>query len=567
MTKPVVVTLPLVLLLLDYWPLERVKKVSGVKLITEKIPLLALSIILCVITFVSQQSGEAGVSLERISLGGRIANMFMTYISYIGKTIWPSGLAVFYPHPRINLTDATVISCVLLFVLITALLIHTGRRRKYAATGWLWYLGTLVPVVGLLQVGSQAMANRYMYIPIVGLVIPVAWAAKEHVAKLPRWRVVWSLLGTGVLLSAVIVTRTQVRHWQNSMTVFEYALKATQNNGPAENSYGCALAEAGRVSEAELHFANAVRINPASFGARNNLGNAFVKQGKYNEAIACFNGILQQNENSAEARYNLAVALGVQKKYDEAIKNLAKVLSVDPNYPDARNKMGLALLATDRIEEAVACFNELLQQNENSAEAHYNLAVALCVQKKYDEAVKHLTKVLELDPEYPNARNSMASAQLSAGRAEEAIGYRNESLQTNKDRAEVYAGIGTAYIQLGKYEAALQNLSRAIELKPDYIEALNDMAWVLATVDDVSVQDANRAISYAERACELTGYKEANLLDTLAAAYAASGRFNDAITTAGQAVEAAKTNGKEDLANEIQNSIKLYQTGQRKRQK
>ena len=397
MTKPVVVTLPFVLLLLDYWPLERFKKVSAGRLISEKIPLLVLSIILSAITFIVQRSGGVVQAIEKEPINYRIANMFLSYIRYTGKMIAPSRLAAFYPHPRPDFTDTWVVICAALFILITIISIDIGLRRRYASVGWLWYVGTLVPVIGLVQVGTQAIADRYMYIPMVGLLIIAGWAVNDLVANRPRWRVVAAVSATGVLLVGVILTRMQVGYWHNNTTLFEHTLKITKNNLLAESNYGMALLEAGHIDEAIGHFNNALRLN--------------------------------------------------------------------------------------------------------------------------------------------------------------------------KSHANAYLNLGTAYSRLGKYKPAIQNWTKALELKPNSVKALNNLAWALATAEYVSADDANKAVELAQHACELTRYKKAELLDTLAAAYAAAGRFEDAVKTAGQAVDIVKAGGQEDLVSEIQNRMELYKAGHRYRQK
>ncbi|MCJ7729084.1 MAG: glycosyltransferase family 39 protein, partial [Sedimentisphaerales bacterium] len=258
MTKPVVVTLPLALLLLDYWPLDRLnwgsppagKTVPVRRLLIEKVPLLVLSAILGLMTLVAQQGGGVVVTFEKMPLDYRIANMFLSYIRYIQKMIWPSGLAVFYPHTHANFSNATVVVCVLLFVLITVFSIYIGRRKRYVAVGWLWYVGTFVPMMGLVQSGAQAMANRYMYIPMLGLLIIIVWAVKDIVANNRRLQIVASVSVVVVLSLALILTRMQVRHWENGTTLFEYALKVTENNSTAENNYGSVLLDAGRLDEA-----------------------------------------------------------------------------------------------------------------------------------------------------------------------------------------------------------------------------------------------------------------------------------------------------------------------------
>jgi tetratricopeptide (TPR) repeat protein len=508
MSKPMVVTLPFVLLLLDYWPLERVgrqgtknvfQKASVRKLIVEKIPLFVLSAVSSVITLTSQRSGGSFATLWTVSAGYRIANMFASYIRYIGKTIWPSRLAVYYPHPREEISFATTAICAFLFVMMSIILIHIGRRKKYALVGWLWYVGTLVPVIGLVQVGTQAMADRYMYLPIIGLLIIAAWGIKDLIAGRPRRKIAAAVSATLVLLAAVILTRTQVRYWQNSISLFAHTLKVTENNPLAENNYGSALYEAGRLDEAVTYLSSALRRVPMLAEARINLGLVFLKQGKLDEAISCFNEVIQHGQASAKVYYNLAIALSGQHKYEDAIKNLAKVLELEPDYPDAHNKMGTLLATTGRIDEAIMQFNE--------------------------------------------------------------------AIRTDKDKAKLYVNLGRAYQQTGKYDSAIHSWSKAAELRPSDVDILNNLAWLLATVSDTTLQDADRAIELAEHACKITEYKQPSLLDTLAAAYAAGGRFEEAVKTAHRAIDTAKAQGQEELAGRIEKRKELYQAGRRYIQK
>ena len=587
MSKPMLVTLPFALILLDWWPLNRIArhrndtlpvhtnrrttridypKVSLLHLVAEKIPLFVLSVISSVATVIAQKSGGTIATLEYFPMDSRVGNAFISYIGYILKTLWPNRLAVLYPQIRTSFSDATVVVCMLLFVLISIFMLYAGRRRKYIAVGWLWYVGTLVPVIGIVQVGIQAMANRYMYMPMLGLLIIIAWAVKELIDWRPHLRTVAAVSATIVLSLAVILTRMQVKHWQNDMTLCEYTLKVTKNNALIENNYGGAFIEAKRFDEAALHFKKSLLIIPVYADARNNLGKVYLKQEKFSEAVACFNEVLRQNGDSTQTHYCLAVALNAQGKYNDAVKHFAAVLSLDPKYPSARDKMGFALIAANRPNEAIACFNELLRQNRDSAEAHYNLAIALGMQKKYDEAIEHLAKVLQLNPAYPEAHNKMGLALMAVGKNDEAIKYLNEGLKINKDQ-ETYANLGSAYIQVGKYDLAIENLTKAIELKPDNIDVLNKLAWLFAVVDNTTIHNAPKAVEFAQRGCELTGYKDPMLLDTLAVAYAAAGRFDEAKATAERALNIAKETGRENLAAEIQKRIKLYEANQPYQQK
>jgi Flp pilus assembly protein TadD len=422
MTKPVVVTLPLALLLLDYWPLERIggpsfaeategrrkakdggrktegggQKVSLKWLIIEKIPLIALSVLLSVMTYIAQKQGGIVPTLEKMSLNYRAANMFLSYIRYIGKMIWPSGLAVCYPYPRAVLSDAPVVMCTILFIVLTILSIYTGRQKKYVSVGWLWYAGTLVPVIGLVQSGAQAMANRYMYIPMLGLLIIIGWAVKDFIVNRPRIKIAATITGVIALFTLLILTRIQVRHWQNTLTLFEYTLSATEDNPVIENSYGVALFNGGRTEEAEPHLRKAVRLAPAFVLARNNLTKVYLKEGKLNEAIEQLNELISHNQGTAEVYYNLAAALETQKKYEDAIKNYAKSLELNPWDPDTNKRMGIALVAAGKAGDAIRYAQRYCElTGDRNAECLEILASALAAADKFDEATRVAQKALE----------------------------------------------------------------------------------------------------------------------------------------------------------------------------
>lgn len=502
MSKPMLVTLPFVLLLLDWWPLERIagkksenafKKTSIKRLILEKIPLFALSIVSCVITLISQGSEGSFATLLTIPAGYRIGNMFVSYIKYIANAILPTRLAVFYPHSRSNLSIALVCICAFVFVVLSILSIYTGRQKKYTAVGWLWFVGTLVPVTGLVQVGAQAMADRYMYIPIVGLSIIAAWGVKDLVKGHSRLRVPAAILALGILAAFTLLTRIQTKYWQNSITLFGRALEVTENNPLAENNYGCALYEAGRFDEAIPHLKKAIQLMPAYTDPRINLGKIYLAQGKSSEAVECLTEAMNLNPGSADACYNLAMAFGIEGKYNEAIKIFGRTIQLDPDYPDVYKRMGTAMLA--------------------------------------------------------------------AGRAAEAIEYLNESLLINPYDVIVYSSLSIAYIKTGNYESALQAWARAEALQRKNAYVLNNPAWLIVTEKDVTADDAKNTIEFTERACKMTGYKEVNLIDTLAAAYAAAGRFEDAVTTAQQAIDLANARGQNKLAENIKKRKELYRAG------
>jgi tetratricopeptide (TPR) repeat protein len=278
-----------------------------------------------------------------------------------------------------------------------------------------------------------------------------------------------------------------------------------------------------------------------------------------------FEHALKVTENNAIAENMYGKILFNEGHPDQAVPHFINAAAIWPTFLEPKLNLGRAFLKQGKFGEAIACFNELVQQKD-SAELHYNLAAALSMQKKYNEAINQLTRTLELNPEYPDAHNKMGMLLIAAGKPDEAITHLKQALETG-DNEETYANLGTAYQKTGKNELAIQNWAKALQLKPAQVGVLHKLAWALATGENVTAEDANKAILYASNACELTTNKEPVLLDTLAAAYAAAGRFEDAITTANKALDIAKAAGQESLADEIQERIILYKSGRRYRQK
>jgi Flp pilus assembly protein TadD len=425
MAKPMLVTLPFVLLLLDYWPLERFRveqtggnttatsralktqRSSFPLLLWEKTPFFALTAVSGVVTLFAQKSGGALGAMDIYPVKIRIANTLVSYVSYIGKMIWPQNLAVFYPHPGQSLTVWQAALAGLLLVVVSVVVIGARRRYPYLLVGWLWYVGTLVPVIGLVQVGMQAMADRYTYVPLIGLFIIIAWGVPDLLAK---WRYRRAIITTsvGILISAMtICTWLQVRHWKSSITLFEHALQVTPKNHVAHNNLGNALEQQDRVDEAIRHLSEALELKPDFAGAHNNLGNALAKQGNFNEAVAHFSKAIQLKPDFAGAHLNLGNALEHQDRVDEAIFHFARALQHKPDFAEAYYNMGNALARQGKLNEAVSHFSKALQFKPYFAEAHNNLGTILARQGELNEAIFHFSEALRLKPDYLQARANL----------------------------------------------------------------------------------------------------------------------------------------------------------------
>jgi tetratricopeptide (TPR) repeat protein len=369
---------------------------------------------------------------------------------------YPNHLALFYPHMGYKLPIWQAVISLLALVGVSVFLVYTVRRRRYPAVGWLWFLGTLLPVVGLLQVGSQAIADRYTYLPSIGFFIVVVWGAAELFRK---WR--FPKIGVGVLAAVVLgvlllCTRTQVRYWKNSVTLYEHALEVTEDN----------------------------------FAMHRNLANTFEVRGKLDEAIYHYQEALRIKPNDSRPHASLGDVLQSQGKFDEAINHYRHALRIKPN--DAR--------------------------------PHASLGDVFQSQGSLDKAVSHYLQALRIKPDF----------------------------------AEVHSNLGVAMLEQGQLDGAFSHFRQAVSNKPDFVDALNNLAWLMATHPEKEFHNPAEAVRLAETACELTDYQNPGFLDTLAAAYAAVGRFADAAATAEKAVRIIALGDKKDGAGQIQNRLDLY---------
>jgi Flp pilus assembly protein TadD len=425
MAKPMLVTLPFVLLLLDFWPLKRIQsdgsgkddntaKLIGSKLflIVEKIPLFIASAASCIVTFYAQQASGAVGSLASLPLYDRIANALFSYVSYIAKMLWPGNLAVIYPYPEFFPMWMIIASC-LAITAITYLSLKYVRTRPWLLVGWLWYLGTLVPVIGLVQVGIQAMADRYTYIPSIGLFIIIAWGASDIAARWRHGKTVLTVMAVSVICCFSLITRVQLQHWENSLTLFQHTLAVTQKNTVAHNNFGNALLEKGNVKTAIKHFTAVLALKPKDAKAHNNLGNALLKMEKVDEAIGHYLESIELAPYVARTHNNLAVALYRQERVAESIRHLQKALHLKPDYADAYNNLGAAYRKIGQGKNAARCYLKAIQLRSDFAEAYNNLGILLWHQGKPKTASSYFHKALASKPGYKKAQENLKKVKAA----------------------------------------------------------------------------------------------------------------------------------------------------------
>jgi Flp pilus assembly protein TadD len=386
-----------------------IPKASLFRLVWEKMPLFVLTAVTIVATVVVQEKVGALKSLEAFPLTTRIANALVSYTGYMAKMIWPHKLAVYYPHPG-TIPLWQVAGSGLLLLGVSVMVIKAAKNRPYLAVGWLWYLGTLVPVIGLVQVGSQAMADRYTYLSLIGLFIIIAWGVPSLLAGWHHGRTVLVISATVLLLGCVVGTWRQVGHWQDSITLFQHTVRVTSDNHFAHNNLGVALARGGRLAEATYHYSQALRIQPDRAEVHNNLGNVLAAQGSVDRAMSHYYQALKIDSNNARAYNNLGNLLANQGKTEEAINHYYEALRLEPDYVGAHYNLGSALAEQGRTEEAIDHLIEALRIMPYWAGAHNNLGVLLERRGRLDEAIDHYQEALRLNPDYAKARNNLERA-------------------------------------------------------------------------------------------------------------------------------------------------------------
>ncbi len=493
MAKPMLVTLPFVLLLLDYWPLGRLQpkrfdaeRTTAIKpesirrkkrkaektipgnitrtggsaepvlqwstirpLIWEKAPFFVFSAVSSVITFYVQQQAGAMSSLKATPFDARVANAFVSYVSYIGKMIWPQNLAVFYPHPG-TFPLWQIIGAILLVLLVVFSIIWMAKRSPYLVVGWFWYLGTLIPVIGLVHVGKQAMADRYTYVPLIGLFIMIAWGIPDLIKKRPWKKLFLSVSAAGILLILMYGSWLQLKYWQNSTSLFQHAIERTKNNAVGHYMMGIALSKRGKVEEGMYYYDTALRINPNDPDAHNNRGVALFNLGRINEAVG---------------------------HYIEAVR-------INPNHVNAVMNFGNALLQQGKIEEAAMQYKRVLQINPEDAGAHLNRAHILASQGKLNEAMTHFREAIKIKPDNEKALIGLGDVLAGQGQIEEAVAYYLKAAEIAPQNAELHYNTGTILASQGKLDEAMNHFREAIRIKPDYAKALNNIGSILMLKGD-----------------------------------------------------------------------------------
>jgi tetratricopeptide (TPR) repeat protein len=496
MSKPMLVTVPFVLLLLDYWPLERFSE-KRTRLVLEKIPLLALSAPSCIATLLVQHYARG--AMDQLPFAWRLNNAAVSYVAYIWQMFWPVRLAPFYPHPNDQLPLWQVLLANAFLIAVSLLAILWRKERPYIFTGWFWYVGMLVPVIGLVQVGEQAHADRYTYLPQIGLYVLIVWSVTNLIAP-TMMRSSGSRLGATGLRPVTRGSRG-VRADGPHGRGYQPLCAATGTAILIALSWR-ALVQTSYWKNAEMLWNHTLAVSPANDMAHNNLGYLFLRRGELDQAISHFEKALEIRSSHAFAQYNLGGAL------------------IENNLATAFDRKGLL-----------------------------------------EEAIDHYEKAAKMRPDYGDVYLNLGSVLFEQGRIDEAIALWQKAAATQPEDGGFHTVLGNAFLKKGLRKDAIAEYKLAARSSPQDPLPRNNLAWLLATCADASIRNGANAIDLASQAVQLSRGADPSCLRTLAAANAEAGRFSEAIKVAQRGKEIATSQGNLQLANVLQGDIALYQIG------
>jgi tetratricopeptide (TPR) repeat protein len=516
-------------------------------------------------------------------------------LDYLTRTFVPTKLAVFYPYP-IEIPWAKAAGAAILLLLVFALAVRQLQQRPWLFVGWSWFVGTLVPVIGLVQVGMQASADRYTYIPHFGLLICIVWGAFE---LLPLLRISPQTVATTfglAIAGALFLTTQQVRLWQNDELLFGHAKDVTERNYVAMTIYGRQLADRGRHEDALAYYQKVLEMQPRYAGGYYVIGDVYRDAGRTNDALASYSEAIRLDPFHAEALNSRGALLTHLGRPEEAVADFVKAIEAVPVFDVPRLNLGVVLKEQGKLSEAAEVFEAYLKVNPNSAKAlallgdiefrqnhfpqsqkHYQQALRLepgnfaagyglgCVYvatRRFQEAEAALLKVISIEKRRPEAYFQLGVAQTALGKADEAVSSLWHAVEMLPSSALYRYHLAAALQAAGRKSEALNAYEETLRLKRDFPEPLNNLAWILAADPDPAIRNGPRAVELAERACDLTQHREALLIGTLAAAYAEAGRFPDAIATAQKAIDLATAAGQPAIATRNRELLELYRAGQ-----
>lgn len=563
MSKPMLVTVPMIFLLLDFWPLGRVtlplSMATTWRLIWEKIPFIALSAASCVATVVAQR--EAVASIEALPFPLRFGNAVLSILVYLKQLFFPVGLVPFYPFQASSYIAVAGPLCGLAVIAISFGAYRFRQARPFLLFGWLWYLVMLLPVIGILQVGEQAHADRYTYLPQIGVLLALAMLLKEwitHISVPPRLFLISSL---GVVSLLTYTTSQQLSHWRNSRSLWEYTLSQTERNDLAHINLGHVLIDEGKPVEALEQFRLALQIRPHLAEAHNNIATVLMDQGNNAAAMLEFEKAIKAKPHYAEANNNYATLLAAQGRFADAMKYFEAARQARPDYPEVHYNMANLAAAQGKLTDAIALYQQALRLRPRYAKAYLGWGAALVLQRKPAEAIEKFQAALQITPDFAEAHYNLGLLLVSLHRENEAVTHFERAGAIQPQFADAHYRLALTLHAQGQPAAARVQYEKAIVANPTHSSSHNNLAWMLATSSDAKLRDGPLALEHALKANELTGGHRPQVLDTLAAAQAEAGNFAEAAATIQKALELPGVRADQALAGSLQSHLQLYRSG------
>ncbi|HWB59860.1 MAG TPA: tetratricopeptide repeat protein, partial [Chthoniobacteraceae bacterium] len=623
--KPALIGFPFLLLLLDYWPLSRYNRpvstdANGhyrqdfpsvfVRMVTEKIPFFAASFVMFAITVHAQSKIEN--SLDNFSFPVQVNHALVSSLAYIMRVFWPVKLTVFYPQAAESGLFVIVAFAFLLLGAISAAAFFNLKKFPWFFVGWFWFLGMLAPAIGWGAGGLYTGGDRFVYLASIGLYLIVIWGGWDLLSLLPKRRWIASLSMIAAISALTVCARIQCSYWNDGESLWTHALDVTKGNylaydnlanalvekgdfegalndynkalalrpnyAEAEDDFGVALDQKGKLQDAVNHYQKALGIRPDYPEAYIDLGEAFVESGRQDGldiAIGVYQKALQYRQNYADAHYNLGKAYTqaanryptgspqFEQALSAAIGEFKHALDIRPYYAEANFNLGFALSQpgpTQDLPKAIAYFIETLELNPNYAEAEYELAAAYFKTGDVEDAILHWKNALLLKPNYEEAHFNLGAAYAEQGQLDDAIAQYQKALEIGPHYVETYDSLGSAYFQKKEFQLALESFEKSLQIAPTYPSAKYHLAWFLSTCPNPALRNGKRAVELIENDAKTSN--DPLLLRTLAAAYAETGRFPEAVKTAQDALEALKRfPNASAYSTNIENEIKIYQSG------
>jgi protein O-mannosyl-transferase len=471
MAKAMLVTVPLVFLLLDFWPGrgssgDADSRTAWRTLIAEKVPLFAIVAAASVVTFLVQQRYGAVKTLTSFPMGIRLQNALVSYLDYLRDTVWPAGLGVFYPFPEVVPAGRVALAAFAL-VAITFAAWRLARRAPYVVVGWLWFLGMLVPVIGLVQVGAQARADRYMYLPIIGLAIAAAWGAAA-VATTPWRRRVGGAAGVLAIAVCAVTAHAQAQYWRDNFTLWSRTAAVTDhmNNFGVYFSLGEYLRETGRPQEAISRYEASLRKNPSYADSHLGLGRALVATGRSDRAAAALAEAVRLNPGSVEARMALGIVLSDLGRPADAVPHLAEAVRLRPDVAEGQWRLALALAGVGKLGEALQAFGEAVRLDPRSAAVRNDYGWALAQNGQDAAAVEQLNEALRLKPDFVDAHHNLGRVLLAGGRTADGLGHLSEAVRLEPSFVEARFSLAVALLRAGRVDDGAKELREVLRLDP-----------------------------------------------------------------------------------------------------